>query len=79
MQRQPFYRFSLITATVIWSLTSTIQLPRNPMSWSVSAQAQTTQDRRDQALRLNEAGLRQLTTGQLQEALQTFEQALVRF
>ncbi|MEO8893565.1 MAG: CHAT domain-containing tetratricopeptide repeat protein [Coleofasciculaceae cyanobacterium] len=72
-----FHRFSLVTATLLLSLTSTIKLPGISGSWAVVAQAQTTQDRSNEALRLNEVGLRQLNTGQFREALQTFEQALV--
>ncbi len=70
-------RFSLVTATVLLSLTTTIKLPGISGSWAVVAQAQTTQDRKAEALRLNETGLRQLNTGQFRAALQTFEQALV--
>jgi len=39
--------------------------------------AQTHLDRRDEALRLNNVGLRQLNRNQVQEALQMFEQVLV--
>ena len=73
---QRLYRFSLVTATVLLSLTSTIRLPGIPENWAVSAQAQTTQEQKNEALRLTEVGLRQLNTGQFQAALQTFEQAL---
>ena len=73
---QRLYRLGLVTATLLLSLTSTIKLPGIPLDWAVSAQAQTNQDRRDEALRLNDVGLRQLNTGQFREALQTFEQAL---
>ncbi len=76
---QRLYRFSLVTATVLLSLTSTIRLPGIPENWAVSAQAQTTQEQRNEALRLTEVGLRQLNTGQFQAALQTFEQALFIF
>lgn len=39
--------------------------------------AQTNLDRRDEALRLNNVGLRQLNRNQVQEPLQMFEQVLV--
>ncbi|MGB5963442.1 MAG: tetratricopeptide repeat protein, partial [Coleofasciculaceae cyanobacterium] len=71
-----FHRLGLVTATVFVSLTSTIKLPGISLDWVLSAQAQTTQDRSNEALRLNKTGLRQLNTGQVREALQTFEQAL---
>jgi CHAT domain-containing protein/Tfp pilus assembly protein PilF len=74
---QRLYRLGLVTATLLLSLTSTIKLPGTPLDWTVSAQAQTNQDRRSEALRLNKVGVRQLNTGQFREALQTFEQALV--
>jgi len=70
-------RFSLVTATLLLSLTSTFKLPGISGSWEVVAQAQTNQDRKAEALRLTKVGLRQLDIGQVQEALQTFEQALV--
>jgi tetratricopeptide (TPR) repeat protein len=76
---QHLYHFSLVTATVLLSLTSTIKLPGNPGNWAVSAQAQTTQEQRNEALRLNNVGLGQFNTGQFREALQTFEQALFIF
>ncbi|HEY9901321.1 MAG TPA: hypothetical protein V6D43_02635 [Candidatus Sericytochromatia bacterium] len=76
---QRLYRFSLVTATVLMSLTSTIRLPGTHVNWAVSAQAQTNQDRRNEALQLTEVGLRQLNTGQFREALQTYEQALFIF
>jgi CHAT domain-containing protein/Flp pilus assembly protein TadD len=71
------YRLSLVTATMLLSVTSTIKLPGTPMNWAVSAQAQTNQDRSNEAFQLNQIGLRQLNTGQFREALQTFEQLLV--
>ncbi|MGB5961067.1 MAG: tetratricopeptide repeat protein, partial [Coleofasciculaceae cyanobacterium] len=72
-----FHRLGLVTATVLLSLTSTIKLPGTSVNWAVSAQAQTNQDRRNEALRLYKIGGQQFNTGQSQEALQTFEQALV--
>ena len=69
----------VVTATVLLSLTSTIKLPGIPLDRAILAQAQTNQDRRNEALRLNNVGRRQLNTGQVREALQTFEQALVIF
>jgi CHAT domain-containing protein/Tfp pilus assembly protein PilF len=74
---QRLYRFSLVTATVLLSLTSTIKLPGTPVNWAVFAQAQTNQERKNLALRLNKFGLEQFNTGQFREALETFEQALV--
>ena len=73
---QYIYRLGLVTATVLLSLTSTIKLPGTPGNWAVSAQAQTTQEQTNEALRLNKVGLWQFTTGQFREALQTFEQVL---
>ncbi|HEY9890544.1 MAG TPA: CHAT domain-containing tetratricopeptide repeat protein [Candidatus Sericytochromatia bacterium] len=61
---------------MLLSLTSTIKLPGTPLDWAVSAQAQTTQEQTNEALRLNKVGLWQFTTGQFREALQTFEQVL---
>uniref|UniRef100_A0A8J7AEU0 CHAT domain-containing protein n=1 Tax=Desmonostoc muscorum LEGE 12446 TaxID=1828758 RepID=A0A8J7AEU0_DESMC len=49
------------------------------MQTTLTAQAQTTQEHRDEALRLNELGLQQLNKGQFREALKTFEQALAIF
>jgi len=69
------HRLGLVTATLLLSLTSTIKLPGIPVNWAVSAQAQTNQDRSNEAERLNNIGMGQLNTGQFREALQTFEQA----
>lgn len=68
---QYLYSLGLVTATLILFLTSTIKLPKTSLDGAASAQAQTNQDRRNQAMRLNETGIRQLEKGQLQEALQT--------
>ncbi|MBX9254885.1 CHAT domain-containing protein [Desmonostoc muscorum CCALA 125] len=46
------------------------------MQTTLTAQAQTTQERRDEALRLNQLGIQQFNKGQFREALKTFEQAL---
>ncbi|ACC84966.1 CHAT domain-containing protein [Nostoc punctiforme] len=46
------------------------------MQTTLTAQAQTTQERKDEALRLNRLGVQQFNKGQFQEALKTFEQAL---
>jgi CHAT domain-containing protein/Flp pilus assembly protein TadD len=71
------HRFSLVTATLLLSLTSTIKLPKTPLGISAaSAQAQTSQDRNAEALRLIQAGLQHLDRGQFREALQTFEKVL---
>src|SRR4028119_2202637 len=75
--RLRFHRLSLISATLLLSLASPLQLAGTPLGISVaSAQAQTPQDRSAEAWRLNQAGIQQLNTGQFREALQTFEQAL---
>ncbi len=74
---QRLYRLGLVTATVLLSLTSTIKLPGTPLDWAVSAQAQTNQEKKNEALRLGRVGFQQSNTGQVREALQTFEQALV--
>lgn len=71
------HRLGLVTATVLLSLTSTIQLPGIPMNWALSAQAQMTQERISEALRLTQVGIQQFNTGQFREALKTLEQALV--
>jgi hypothetical protein len=57
---QRLYRLSSVTATLLLSLTVTIKLPEISVNWEESAQAQTTQDRNNEALRLNKIGLRQL-------------------
>jgi CHAT domain-containing protein/Tfp pilus assembly protein PilF len=72
------HHLGLVTAMLL-SVTSTIKLPGNQVNWVVSAQAQTTQEQGNEAVRLNKLGLRQLDTGQVQAALQTFEQALSIF
>ncbi|HEY9892885.1 MAG TPA: tetratricopeptide repeat protein, partial [Candidatus Sericytochromatia bacterium] len=73
---QYIHRLGLVTATVLLSLTSTIKLPGTPVNGAVSAQAQTTQEQRNEAWRLTEVAVRQFNTSQFREALQTFEQAL---
>ena len=50
---QRLYRLGLVAATVLLSLTSTIKLPGTSINLTVLAQAQTNQDRRNEALRLN--------------------------
>ncbi|MGB5959738.1 MAG: tetratricopeptide repeat protein, partial [Coleofasciculaceae cyanobacterium] len=74
---QRLYRLGLVTATVFVSLTSTIKLPGTPFDWVLSAQAQTNQDRNNEALRLMKAAVGQFNAGKFREALQTLEQALV--
>ncbi|MBD2607053.1 tetratricopeptide repeat protein [Scytonema hofmannii FACHB-248] len=76
-----FYRLkSLTLATLVFSLIlpigaaesrtgEIVQVPR-------TAQTQTTQQRRDEAIRLNKVGLQQLEKGQFREALETFQQSL---
>jgi CHAT domain-containing protein/Tfp pilus assembly protein PilF len=73
------HHLSLVTTTVLLSLSTTIKLPENSINWTISAQAQTTQEQQNEAVRLNEVGLEQLKTGKVREALQTFEQALSIF
>ena len=78
------HRLGLVTATLLLSLISTIDgQPRGlPLAGTLlginaaSAQAQTPQEGKDEAVRLYDVGLQQLNTGQFREALQTFEQVL---
>ncbi len=73
------YRFkalSLATATLLLSLTS----PFLPLSLNLEplvVQAQTTQDRNTEAMRLYEEGRQLLNRGQFREALEKFQEALV--
>ena len=67
---------SLATATLLLSLTSPL-LPLTLKFEPLVAQAQTTQGRNAEALRLNREGLQLLKRGQFQEALEKFQEALV--
>lgn len=49
---------------------------RGNVQTTLIAQAQTTQQPKDEALGLNQLGVQQLNTSQFQEALKTFQQAL---
>ncbi|HAJ64682.1 MAG TPA: hypothetical protein DCP31_40135, partial [Cyanobacteria bacterium UBA8543] len=74
------HHLSVFTATLLISLSSPLQVVGN-MGGSAAAlaQAQTAEQRRDEALRLNQLGLQQLNQGQFREALETFQSALVIF
>src|SRR4028119_1911797 len=69
---------SLATATLLLSVTSLL-LPLTLKFEPLVAQAQTTQDRKAEALRLYQEGSQQFNRGQFQEALQVAQQALVIF
>lgn len=71
------YRLGLVTATVLLSLTSIIKLPETPVNGAALAQTTINQERKNLALRLNKFGLEQFNTGQYQNALEAFEQALI--
>ena len=67
---------SLATATLLLSLFTPL-FPLTLKFEPLVAQAQTTQDRKAEALRLNKEALQQLNTGQFREALEKFQAALV--
>ncbi|MBD1879937.1 tetratricopeptide repeat protein [Coleofasciculus sp. FACHB-T130] len=67
---------SLATATLLLSLTSPL-LPLTLKFEPLAVQAQTTQDRKAEALQLNKEGVQLLNRGQIREALQKFQAALV--
>ncbi|MBD2043965.1 CHAT domain-containing protein [Microcoleus sp. FACHB-672] len=72
------HRLSIITATLLISLSCPLPVVRNTWgSGAALAQAQTREQRRDEALRLNQVGLQQLNQGQFREALETFQRVLV--
>jgi CHAT domain-containing protein/Tfp pilus assembly protein PilF len=73
---QRLCRLGLVTATVLLSLNSTVKLPGIPLNWAVSAEAQTTQDKRNEAFQLMQVAVGQFNAGKFREALQTLEQAL---
>ncbi|MBD1890280.1 tetratricopeptide repeat protein [Coleofasciculus sp. FACHB-SPT9] len=66
---------SLATATLLLSLTSPL-LPLTLKFEPLVVQAQTTQDRKAEALRLYQEGVRQFNKSQFLEALETFRQVL---
>ncbi len=67
---------SLATATLLLSVISLL-LPLTLKFEPLVVQAQTTQDRKAELVRLNKEGLQQLNTGQVREALEKFQKALV--
>jgi tetratricopeptide (TPR) repeat protein len=67
-----------ITASLLLALTLPLSLVTSSME-AVIAQAQTTQQRADEALGLYERGQGQSRNGMYQEALKTFQRALVIF
>jgi tetratricopeptide (TPR) repeat protein len=67
---------SLATAILLLSLFTPL-LPLTLKFEPLVVQAQTTQDRNAEALRLNREGLQQLNRGQFREALEKFQQGLV--
>jgi CHAT domain-containing protein/Tfp pilus assembly protein PilF len=66
---------SLATATLLLSLTSPL-LPLTLKLEPLVVQAQTIQDRKAEARRLNKEGFEQFNRGQFREALEKFQQAL---
>jgi CHAT domain-containing protein/Tfp pilus assembly protein PilF len=76
-----FYRLkSLTLATLVFSLILPVGAAESRTGEIVQvppiAQTQTTQQRRDEAIRLNKVGVQQSGKGQFREALETFQQAL---
>jgi len=69
---------SLAATTLLLSVTSPL-LPLTSHLVPLSAQAQTTQDRNAEAVRLNQEGLQQFNRGQFREALENFQKVLVIF
>ncbi|WP_236142044.1 CHAT domain-containing protein [Nostoc sp. CMAA1605] len=53
-----------------------VSVAESKINTLTTAQTQTTQERRDEVLRLNQLGLQQLNQGQFQDSLKSFEQAL---
>ncbi|MFE1744721.1 tetratricopeptide repeat protein [Coleofasciculus sp. H7-2] len=73
-------RLSVVTATLLISLSCPLQVVGlTSGSNAVLAQAQTTEQRDDEALRLYQLGIQQLNKGLFREALETFEQILITF
>jgi tetratricopeptide (TPR) repeat protein len=74
------HRLSVFTASLLISMTYPLQVVGNTWgSDAALAQAQTREQRNDEALRLYQVGVQQLNKGQFQEALAIFEQALAIF
>jgi CHAT domain-containing protein/tetratricopeptide (TPR) repeat protein len=71
-----FHRFSFVTATLLFSLTSSIQLVGTGLIGAASVSAQTTENRSKEALLLYQVGTQQYNQGQFREALQTFQKVL---
>jgi CHAT domain-containing protein/Tfp pilus assembly protein PilF len=69
-------RLGLVTATLLLSLTSTLQLAQTPLNLGVSAHAQTPQNPSIEALLLYQTAFTQLREGRFREALQTFGRVL---
>ena len=70
---------SLSLATLVLSLSLPVSLTESQtrkIVQTTTAQAQTTQQQKAEALRLNQLGLQQYQQGQFREALKTFEQVL---
>ncbi|MBD1903796.1 tetratricopeptide repeat protein [Trichocoleus sp. DQ-A3] len=71
-------RLSIFSATLLILLSCPLQVEENFWrSNATLAQAQTREQRNDEALRLNQLGLQQLNKGLAREALATFEQAFI--
>ena len=75
----PRLRYLSLAVTALLLSVASPLLPLTCYFAPLPAQAQTAQDRKAEALRLNQEGLQQLNGGQFREALQTFQQALVIF
>lgn len=69
------HRLGYVAATLILLQVFPLQIGFRPLGISV-ARGQTSEQRRNEAARLNQLGLQQLNKGELQEALKAFEQAL---
>ncbi|MEW6494058.1 MAG: tetratricopeptide repeat protein [Cyanobacteriota bacterium] len=73
-------RLSVFTATLFISLSCSLQMSINPLVIkAASAQAQTKEQRAEEALRLYQVGLQQYQQGQFREALETSQHILVIF
>ena len=66
-----------IAATLILLQVFPLQIAVQPLGNEV-AHGQTTEQRRNEVIRLNNLGLQQSNKGEYQEALKTFKQALVK-
>ncbi len=71
-------RLSVVSATLLIGLSCPLQVVGNTWgSGAALAQAQTIEQRNNEAVRLYQVGVQQLNQGQFREALETFEQVLV--